>query len=277
MPSLRCTVRECAAALAQDGPVLRCGNGHAFDRAREGYWNLLQPQDRRSAHAGDRDEAVMARRRWLSRGSVAGLAAQLRAAIDALALPAGRCAIDAGCGEGTLTAGMFNGRGLDVVGIDLSTTAVRLAARAHPGMTWIVANADRALPVCDGSVSLAVSIFGRRPVSELSRALAPDGTLLVVLPGEDDLIELRAAASGDSLRRDRVTPALAELAASFTLAARSDWRHRAHHDREALSDALAMSYRGARASEQARFAAVLRLDVTLSATILTLVPPSGLR
>ena len=273
MPALRCTVRDCAAALTQDGPLLRCGNGHAFDRAREGYWNLLQPQDRRSAHAGDRDETVIARRRWLTRGTVSALAA----AIDALALPAGLTAIDVGCGEGTLTASLFHGRGLDVVGIDLSRTAVRLAALANPGMTWIVANADRALPLCDGSVSLAVSIFGRRPVAELSRVLATNGTLLVVLPGEDDLIELRAASQGDTLRRDRATPALAELLASFTLAARSAWRHRAHHDREALNDALAMSYRGARASEQARLGDVAGLDVTLSATILTLVPPPGLR
>ena len=72
--ALRCTVRGCTGALVWDETQLRCPLGHAFDRGREGYWNLLQPQDRRSLKSGDSDYAVLARRRWLARGFADGLA-----------------------------------------------------------------------------------------------------------------------------------------------------------------------------------------------------------
>jgi len=237
----------------------------------------LQPQDRRSSRAGDREEAVIARSRWLARGFVSGLAAQLGRQIDGLNLPKGCSVVDVGCGEGTLTAQLFAARAVDVVGIDLSVRAIRLAARAAPQWTWIVANADRSLPLSTGTVLLAVSIFGRRPVAELSRVLAPEGTLLVVVPGEDDLIELREAAQGGARRLDRLPDLLAEIAPAFSLASRSDWRHRTRHDREALDEALSMSYRGARARERDRLGELAEMDVTLSAAILALVPRGGLR
>jgi 23S rRNA (guanine745-N1)-methyltransferase len=256
---------------------LRCPLGHAFDRAREGYWNLLQPQDRKSSRAGDRDAAVLARRQWLSRGFADGLATILSERIGALALPEGVVAIDVGCGEGTLTARLLAPRPLVSCGLDLSTKAIRLAARAAPHLTWIVANADRGLPFADASVGLALSIFGRRPASELIRVLSPGGTLLVVVPAEDDLLELREASQGEGVRRDRVKDVVAELGDGFDLASASTWRQRVRHDREAIVDAATMSYRGARASQGERLAAVSELDITLSAEILALVPRNRLR
>src|SRR5262245_3655088 len=120
MPALRCTVRGCEQPLTIEGATLRCVRGHSFDRAREGYWNLLQPQDRRSQNAGDRDEAVIARRRWLARGFAAGLVGALRDAIGDRPRPAEGAAIDVGCGEGTLTSALFSDRDVDGAGIDLS-------------------------------------------------------------------------------------------------------------------------------------------------------------
>lgn len=270
-------MRDCAQPLTLEPNRLVCPRGHAFDRAREGYWNLLQPQDRRSRDAGDRSEATAARRRWLARGFVSGLQREIAARIDAAALPRGAVAIDVGCGEGTLTAALLGSRGLDACGIDLSAGAIRLAARAAAEMTWIVANADRGLPFCAASVDLALSIFGRRPAAALARVLKPAGALIVVVPGDDDLVELREATQGLSSRRHRAAPAAEALTPYFDVKATGEWRHRAHHDREALNDALAMSYRGARRSESARIAALFSLDVTLHASILTLVPRGGLR
>jgi len=277
IPALRCTVRGCAGALLWEDAQLRCPAGHAFDRGREGYWNLLQPQDRRSPKAGDSDDAVSARRRWLARGFADGLAELMSARIESAGLAADAVLVDVGCGEGTLTARLFASRADSGCGIDLSTKAIRLASRLAPELTWIVANADRGLPFADGSVQLALSLFGRRPVPELARVVAASGLLLVVVPAEDDLLELREASQGEGVRRDRVGDVLAELSPAFDLAGRATWRHRARHDREALNDALAMSYRGARASERLRLAPVLELDVTLAAEILALVPRGGVR
>jgi 23S rRNA (guanine745-N1)-methyltransferase len=277
VPQLICTVRDCGAALTREADRLRCTSGHTFDRARSGYWNLLQPQDRRSDRPGDRDEAVAARSRWLARGFAAGLAAAIATRIEAAGLAPGAAAVDVGCGEGSLTASLLAEQPLDACGVDLSTAAIRSAARAAPALTWIVANADRGLPFASGSVDLALSIFGRRPAAELSRVLAPGGTLIVAVPAEDDLIELREASQGRGLRAPRTAAVMNPLAQRFALQDASAWRHRAHHDREALLDALAMSYRGARKSEGERIGALSSLDVTLSAEILTLVPRDGLR
>jgi hypothetical protein len=85
------------------------------------------------------------------------------------------------------------------------------------------------------------------------------------------------AAKGQASREDRAAATTAELAKDFDVKDRRSWRHRAHHDREALTDALAMSYRGARASERERLLGVFSLDLTLSAEILTLVPRGGVR
>jgi 23S rRNA (guanine745-N1)-methyltransferase len=272
---LRCTVRGCGETLAPSEARLVCPRGHAFDRAREGYWNLLQPQDRRSSAAGDRDVALVARRRWLVRGFADGLVASLARILDAAPLPPSGTAVDVGCGEGTLTARIFAGRGLEVCGVDLSATGVAMAARLAPRFTWVVANADRGVPLADGSADLAVSVFGRRPAAELHRVLRRGGLCVAVLPGEDDLIELRAAAQGEGARRDRVAPALAELAPYFEVQGRRSWRHRAHHDRDALEDALTMSYRGARSRERERLAGLDGLDVTVAAELITLVSRGG--
>ena len=272
MLRLRCTVRGCGLDLACSEAVARCARGHAFDRARDGYWSLLQPQDRRRSAAGDRDVATAARAAWLARGFASGLLAAMREEIDALRLPPGSAAIDIGCGDGAITAAVLGDRGLEVCGIDLATHAIRRAARAHPALTWVVANADRALPLADHSSALALSIFGRRPAGEMRRVLDRSGTAILVLPGEDDLIELRGLVQGEKLRRDRVDEALAALSPAFSLVRRRSWRSMALHDRDALSEALAMTYRGARRAERARLGEAASLTVTLSAEILVLRP-----
>ena len=77
--ALACTVRGCAEPLKVDANRLVCAHGHAFDLARTGYANLLQPQDRKSVDAGDSRDAVAARRRLAD----AGVGAPLRDAIAA--------------------------------------------------------------------------------------------------------------------------------------------------------------------------------------------------
>ena len=48
--------------------TLVCPAGHSYDVARSGYVNLLQPQDRRSAAAGDSRVAIDARESLLAIG-----------------------------------------------------------------------------------------------------------------------------------------------------------------------------------------------------------------
>jgi 23S rRNA (guanine745-N1)-methyltransferase len=273
MPRLTCTVRACSLPLVREADLLRCAAGHSFDRAREGHWNLLQPQDRRSAAAGDRLETLLARGRWLARGFADGLTEVVADSAGLDTLPAGAVVLDVGCGDGAVAARLCSGRDVDLCGIDLSTAAARVAARRLPAGTWIVANADRGLPLATASVDLALSVFGRRPVPELARVVRPGGRLVAAVPAEDDLAELREAAQGRTLRRERRAGLLAELAdAPFRACGHISWRIRAAHDRDAAIDALTMTYRGLRRSErerlEVRLGTLVRLEVTLAADVL---------
>ena len=74
-----------ALPLATDGTVLRCPAGHCFDRAREGYCNLLVVQHKASLDPGDSREMVAARHRFLNAGHYAPVADAVFATLRATA------------------------------------------------------------------------------------------------------------------------------------------------------------------------------------------------
>ena len=83
MLELRCTVRKCERSLElkdsdNQRAGLTCAAGHHFDQAKEGYWNLTQPQDKKSLNPGDNRDAVLARHRWLQGGYTEGLVSELQ-------------------------------------------------------------------------------------------------------------------------------------------------------------------------------------------------------
>lgn len=265
---LRCTVRDCCRPLIGVDAGLSCESGHHFDRAREGYFSLLQPQDRRSKNPGDTDEAVLARRRWIERGHVAGLVDSLRGWLNRDSVPQ---TLDLGCGEGSFGHKLFAEHPEAYCGIDLSKRAIKLAARSWQPATWVWANADRVLPVADSSVGQVLSLFGRRPISEIQRVLAPGGHVIVAVPGEEDLIELREQTQQSGRRRSRWEMIAEEFSVvGFERAEHQTWTHHVHLDREAIADALAMTYRAVRRSQQQRLESVEEMDVTLAADLLLL-------
>lgn len=264
-PFLRCSVRGCARVLRAAGEALRCASGHAFDVARAGYVNLLQPQDKRSAQPGDARAAVQARRRFLRSGALAGLR-------DAIADMAGGASVgrflDVGCGEGSFTSELARAWGASGVGLDLSSEACDAAARAHAECRFVVANADRELPFVDASFGRVLSITARRNAAEMARVLAPDGDAILVVAGADDLLELRQVLHGAAPLVDRRASLRAHMEPLFRVVEERSFRTRVELDRAAIADVLAMTYRGARPREAERADAIEHLTVTLSAEIL---------
>ena len=107
MSLFRCPL--CAAPLEREAGAFRCGGGHSFDAAREGYVHLLPPNQKHSALPGDGRDMVLARREFLSKGYYQPLLNTLCSRI--LAFPGETPALlDAGCGEGWYTEGLFRGR-----------------------------------------------------------------------------------------------------------------------------------------------------------------------
>ena len=268
-PVLACTVRGCARPLTRHDRAYACARGHSFDIARSGYLNLLQPQDRRSRAPGDAAAALDARARILA----AGIGARNLDAIvaQAAALLAGRgdgIVLDLGCGTGEALERTVAASGSHGIGIDISVDAIERAARRVPALTWVVANADRRLPLVDASIALALSVNARRNAAESARALMPGGSLLVVVPAPDDLIELRALVQGEGVARERADAVVQEHAPFFTLVTRDTVREQHALQARALHDLLAGTYRGARRSQQ-RHDELDTLAVTLAADVLT--------
>lgn len=273
MFQLHCTVRNCPHVLTLQEGGLFCQSGHHFDRPKGGYWNLLQPQDKKSLTPGDTQDAVLARHRWLDRGHAAGLIKTLRPWVEQSDQPIGR-AMDLGCGVGTFGPALFGDIETQYCGVDLSKPAIRIAAKGWTDGTWVLANADRFLPAEDNSVDCIVSLFGRRPVSEIARVLSPGGRCLVAVPGQEDLIQLRQQVQQTARRRSRWEVVVEELeSVGLTLKQHQLWQTQVDLSPDAIADALAMTYRAVRKSQHDRAQQLEAMTVTLAADLMLLTMP----
>jgi 23S rRNA (guanine745-N1)-methyltransferase len=187
---VRCPV--CASPVQVGDEQVACDRGHGFNIARQGYVSLVG--GRGGPGTGDSAAMVMARDRFLGGGHYQPVA-------DALAAVAARA--DRG-GPGLVLdlaggTGYYLARVLDALGgrlgacLDLSAAALRRAAGAHPRAAAIGADAWAPLPLADGAAAVVLSVFGPRNAAEIRRVLAPDGTLIVAIPGAGHLLELRQA------------------------------------------------------------------------------------
>jgi len=188
----RCPV--CALALDADASGAVCAEGHRFDRAKQGYLNLLPANHRASTDPGDSREMVRARRDFLNAGHYSPLANRLSSLVTAHALNDSVRMLDLGCGEGYYTAHVANALSdfpdRQIAGLDISRDAVRLAARRYPEISFCVASSFR-MPVADASVSVALQVFAPVSADELVRVMRPGGVVAVVQPGPRHLFELR--------------------------------------------------------------------------------------
>ncbi len=274
-PPLACTVRGCGLPLARYDRSLRCPAGHAHDVARHGYLNLLQPQDRRSPDAGDSREVVHARARLLAAGVGRALVEAAVSRAAALDLGHRPVVVDLGSGTGDALGLLAATRPVIGVGIDLSVAAADSSARRFPELTWVVANADRRIPLLDGSVRLALSLHARRNPNECARILVPGGWLIVAVPAPDDLAELRALVQGHAVERDRMAKVIEEHAASFAVEERFAVRVSQPLDREILRDLVRSTYRGGRSTAAARVHSLATTEVTLASDVVLFTRVAG--
>jgi 23S rRNA (guanine745-N1)-methyltransferase len=179
---LRCP--SCGGQLQVDGRSLGCGEGHRFDVARQGnVW--LDVGHARRRPAGDDRAMVRARAAFLAGGA-------LDAVTEALAAAAhGAWVLDVGTGTGHHAAGVLDRLpGASGVGVDVSRSALVVAARRHPRLAAVGADVWHGLPLRGGAFDVALVVFAPRNPAELRRVLRPDGRLLIATPAPDHLREL---------------------------------------------------------------------------------------
>ena len=271
MPTpLACTVRTCGLPLEKCERAYVCGRGHSYDIARSGYVNLLQPQDRRSREPGDSKEAVAARASLLAAGVGRTLVDAVCEKALTPAIPRDPVVVDLGSGTGDAIALLGRRLAIAGIGVDLSSAAAEHAARRFPDHTWVVANADRRLPLLDASVDLVLSLHGRRNRDEAARVLRSNGRLLIALPAPDDLIELRSVVQGSGVERDRSGALIEAHHPLFEVVEQVSVRETITLDRELLLNLLRGTYRGARLRAAERVASVDRMAVTLASELLVM-------
>jgi len=251
---LLCPVRDCHIALVREERRLLCTRGHAFDVARSGYVNLLQPHERRSKQPGDTAAAIAGRRRLHDHGVTEPL---LRAIAEMMDASPSDIVLDAGCGDGFYLGTLAHQTGFDAHGVDISIPAIDAAARRYPGCEWIVANADRVVPYDDRSFSIILSVTARMNPGEFRRVLRDDGCLLVAIPAPDDLIELRGAG------RDRVARTVETFAHDFTLVDQRRVATAVDLDAAAVHDLLLSIYRPMRSQPAEAMRVTFSLDLLL--------------
>lgn len=171
---------------------LLCEEGHAFDVSRQGYISLLTG----SGSTGTADTAAMVAERAAFLGAghydgIADLVADL-AADAASGVPDDTCVLDVGAGTGYYLARVLDSVEQPGIALDISKHAARLAARAHPRIGAVVADAWSGLPVRGRAASVLLNVFAPRNAREMRRVLNPGGRAVVVVPEPDHLRELIA-------------------------------------------------------------------------------------
>jgi 23S rRNA (guanine745-N1)-methyltransferase len=174
----------CHLLLNPGDSGLTCANRHSFDRARQGYYNLLPVQFKNSREPGDNPAMVEARRRFLDGGHYAPLAKRL-AELAANYQP--ETWLDIGCGEGYYTQQIAEALpAAEGYALDISREAVKQACRRNKQVTWLVASMAR-VPLADASCDLLASVFSPLDWQEAVRLLAPGGGLLRMGPTRQHL------------------------------------------------------------------------------------------
>lgn len=184
----------CGAALERTERTYVCSARHSFDLAKEGYAYLLPVNRKHSAAPGDDPGMAAARRDFLSKG-------YYRPLLDALcALAVSHTEsepdiLDAGCGEGYYTAGMYQAlraanKRPRMAGTDISKSILRLAAKRERGVEFAVASSYH-LPLADRAVDLLLNCFSPLAIGEFRRVLRPGGSFFYVVPSAMHLWELK--------------------------------------------------------------------------------------
>lgn len=184
----------CGKPLTREETRCACPAGHSFDRAREGYCHLLPVNRKHSKAPGDDKAMAAARSAFLRKGYYT----PLREALCALAVSmtgAAPTVLDAGCGEGYYTGGIYRallsaGKAPRMAGTDISKFILRRAAKGEKDIEFAVASSYH-LPLAAESVDLIVNCFSPMAAEEFRRVLRDGGGLLYVVPSEKHLWELK--------------------------------------------------------------------------------------
>ncbi len=190
------TCPVCGEKLSISGKSYICPKKHTFDAAKSGYVNLLLSKHAGKAVHGDNKLMVQARREFLDKGYYAPLKDALCRAV-CRNTPDGGIILDAGCGEGYYTSQVCdalaeNGKSAEMYGIDISKIAADYAAKRCKSVHFAAASVFH-IPMPDNSCDTLMTLFSPYCGDEYRRLLKNGGIMIMAIPSENHLWELKQA------------------------------------------------------------------------------------
>ncbi|MET9213300.1 putative RNA methyltransferase [Nocardia sp. NPDC003239] len=278
---------ECGDQLRPRDRALRCGTGHSFDIARQGYVGLLTGASTKMT--GDTADMLDARAAFQGAGHfapIAAAAAHAFTAEDAAAAPGDRTptaappeaavVLEVGAGTGYYLAAALAAEPTSFgIALDVAKPAARRAARAHPRMASVLADAWRGLPIRDHSLTGVLSVFAPRNPTEVARVLAPGGRFVVVTPTADHLNELVGPLDMVRVDPDKERRLADSLSGLFDRTAHLRVEFPMKLTRRDVTDVIAMgpsAFHGTPADDPRIAALPDTTEVTASVTVSTYVP-----
>ena len=197
------TCPVCGEKLGISGKSYICPNRHGFDISKSGYVNLLLSKHIGKAVHGDNKLMVQARREFLEKGYYSPLREALCEAVRRDFR--GGVILDAGCGEGYYTSAVAQAAPeAEIYGIDISKAAADCAAKRRDGAAYAAASVFH-IPVSDGSCDMLITLFAPYCGEEFRRVLRGGGAMIMAIPSENHLWELKQAVY-DTPYKNEVKP-----------------------------------------------------------------------
>lgn len=181
----------CGEKLTEIEKGAVCPNRHSFDKAKSGYVNLL-PNNLPAGNHGDNKLMIKARHDFLEKGYYLPLRNRLCEVIQKIT-DKSPVIIDAGCGEGWYTKGIFDSlEKPQILAVDISKDAMKITAKREKGIKCAAASVFH-LPIEDSCADVCLSVFSPLCEEEFLRILKKGGYFVYVIPGENHLWSLKKA------------------------------------------------------------------------------------
>ena len=250
----------CGRELKDNEKSLICPKGHCFDRARQGYINLLPVQNKHSLSPGDAKDMLLARRAFLERGDYQPLCMDAAEKIQRFCRSDTPVMVDVGCGEGYYTAAIEKTCHACCMGMDIAKEAAKMACARSKSILWTVGTASH-IPLADNSADVVLAVFSLFVNDEYARILKKGGIVVEITAGSGHLREMKDIIYEDVFQQDKHPAPCGE---QFEICLTEENKFTFDLNNEALRELLAMTPHSRRMKKERmeQIAAIDHLSLT---------------